>query len=886
MKKLLALIALIFLVASSATFAHAETRLRSDTYTTQSGTSVNLAKPTGTTNGDLMLTYVIIQRASGSTITPPAGWTQVCTISGGGVNPQTEWLYKKTAASQAATENWQTSDAANFYQISTYDPQGGTITVDGSQSQCVIAGGAQADFTPSALTTSANWGTVVTFASIRSNPNGSTPNAVVVPTAQNVFLQNTTTGSDVLIPFGSFFNIPTAGSTGTPVYNIAVVTDPFWNVYYAQVALTGANPPVPLFVLRGTNFGAAVVTSTKTCTVPAATTAGDLLTSCASSNSTTVLVCPSGFSTACEDHSLNDIVCCTRIAGSGEGGTTVNFTGFGSSVNAMCVIADFLGPTQINHCEIGTQASSNTATGPAVTPVNGGDLVGSWYFSDSTILPINLIDWYAISTDENAVAMKSTSGFSLNAGTSPVTPPQVKLYDGTTTANWMMASFDIGSPIATATATATATNTATVTTTATATATPTATASSSSTATLTATATATATVEPTPCTATLRQFKRATWTSGSSFTVTPNVPTLANGTDFIWYWSNDASSPITVSSINDGTANVWVSLTHSNTSTSVSDLQGTQTGNVIPGAITITMSGTPSDGAAVYFGEFTGLTSAILTQALLNQTGSSNVLITGNSSGSVAPALVLGQFRQLVTAGFSVATSAPGSDSAVVWSLLDSGVTSGAINAGAVYGTAAQTGTGIYGCQVNSTASSPYNSDLAVLTYNPVCPTPSVTATATSTSTASATPTATATQNACTRPTPVPGSTGSAISIVTGSTDYKGTINTCIIPDVTPPTGAPPWGPVYLPTDGTVGALVDFTIHADNSTPDPTDYTLLVNGVCIPTSQGGSGGCQQPTRGSHYYCTQPGKIDFTWAATDFQPIPGSILCVPPSEVPH
>jgi len=162
-------------------------------------------------------------------------------------------------------------------------------------------------------------------------------------------------------------------------------------------------------------------------------------------------------------------------------------------------------------------------------------------------------------------------------------------------------------------------------------------------------------------------------------------------------------------------------------------------------------------------------------------------------------------------------------------------------------------------------------------------PTPTFTATYTSTPSQIPTPTATAT-NACTRH---PYTTqGNSLSSQVGTAGYLGTINACIIPDATPVPGQPPWAPILLPTDGSTGALIDFTIYADNSTPDPTDYTLLVNGHCLPVTQGGSSGCQKPPRGTHYYCTQPGKFNFSWKANNFVSVPEAILCVPPSEMPQ
>lgn len=92
------------------------------------GTAVALSTPAGTVNGDVMIAHICIG-ATGRTITPPAGWTElIITVNESG---HTHRVYTHTAAGEAASRSWTISGAAAAFAgiLSSY---GGVANVHGN----------------------------------------------------------------------------------------------------------------------------------------------------------------------------------------------------------------------------------------------------------------------------------------------------------------------------------------------------------------------------------------------------------------------------------------------------------------------------------------------------------------------------------------------------------------------------------------------------------------------------------------------------------------------------------------------------------------------------------------------------------------------------------
>lgn len=127
--------------------------------TTSSGAfSVDLAKPTGTVDGDKLL--VLIQSSASSVaLTPPAGWDAV--DDSGGAN-QGAYLFAKTAASEGSTFSFTGNTGGNSSHVgicvALYNTDGGTPshtlyteTVDGSADTTADNTGVTPTMAPGAL---------------------------------------------------------------------------------------------------------------------------------------------------------------------------------------------------------------------------------------------------------------------------------------------------------------------------------------------------------------------------------------------------------------------------------------------------------------------------------------------------------------------------------------------------------------------------------------------------------------------------------------------------------------------------------------------------------------------------------------------------------------
>jgi len=132
-------------------------------------------------------------------------------------------------------------------------------------------------------------------------------------------------------------------------------------------------------------------------------------------------------------------------------------------------------------------------------------------------------------------------------------------------------------------------------------------------------------------------------------------------------------------------------------------------------------------------------------------------------------------------------------------------------------------------------------------------------------------------------PTPTPASTATtSLSLDVGTAGFLGYMTTTVTAATAPPTGAPPWGPVYLANDGSASASVNFTVPTGQTSP--SNYTLLVNGLCIPTVVGGAT-CSLPKVPVNFTCSMSGIFQMSFSAAGYTSIPAAIICVPPTQVP-
>ena len=126
-------------LASATANAAALVSLR-PTSTSGSNTSVSVSKPTGVTDGDVMVATVAF---AGGTLTAPAGWTQVLEQAGTGVTLR---VYRRTASSEGSSYTWSLSTADGlavaigaYYNVDTTTPIGGSGSQANSSSTSMVA---------------------------------------------------------------------------------------------------------------------------------------------------------------------------------------------------------------------------------------------------------------------------------------------------------------------------------------------------------------------------------------------------------------------------------------------------------------------------------------------------------------------------------------------------------------------------------------------------------------------------------------------------------------------------------------------------------------------------------------------------------------------------
>ena len=518
MKKLGVFSAALALLLSAAD-ARAEVRQRGTT-TSCAGTSCSLSKPTGTVDGDLMATWTAVYPNS-ATITPPSGWTQVCTENTASFVNR---LYEKTAASQASSETWATSsgdaNSHTFFQVSLYDPQGGTLSPDGTQATCANVAHQKSNITPASLTASVPWDAALVF--IRENQSSTN---VIIETPPN-FSTLLQTSAQYQVAHGSFSNLPAAGAFTFPAFP-ATSPDSSNGWDYASMLIKGAAAPAHDFRRRSSTVGNSGGSATScVAAAPAGIVNSDLLAGCARTNTTggPAPTCPSGFGLVFSDTSLQPLICCSKNASSESGSYTFSVSSPAYFSCEMEALFDNGGSTlAVLGSASATSSTATSATGAAITPANAGDMIDAVYFAPNSVgVVFDLLGYFA-GVRQDASPYQLSDGFMFAPSTSPVTPPTVSDTNGS--ANWEIATLDIGpaptptaTPTATATATPTPTPTSTPTSAITVTPTPTPTPTGTVTPTPTATPTPTPTVTPTPTPTTT-----ATPTATASSTATPTA---------------------------------------------------------------------------------------------------------------------------------------------------------------------------------------------------------------------------------------------------------------------------------------------------------------------------------------------------------------------------
>jgi hypothetical protein len=174
----------VLLLCALSSVAHASiTFVNSTTYENPGApaSSITLAVPTGTVNNDVMIACIGWSIGSVTTITPPAGWTLLQTVTvSSSLNIQAS-CYSRLAASESSPYTW-TFGAATGQAGFILDYRGAVTTgfVDAS---AITSGAGTTISAPSVTTTSANDYVIMAFLSSTrfngSSPIGTTQRALV-----------------------------------------------------------------------------------------------------------------------------------------------------------------------------------------------------------------------------------------------------------------------------------------------------------------------------------------------------------------------------------------------------------------------------------------------------------------------------------------------------------------------------------------------------------------------------------------------------------------------------------------------------------------------------------------------------------------------------------
>ena len=172
--------------------------------TAATGSSFTIDKPTGTSEGDLLICHAALYRGFLPTITVPSGWS-VGDETYWGFSMVSLWYYKIAGGSEPSSYTWSYDDSSirptvHMLRISGVD-QASPINVDGYT--------ATAGETPS-VTTDVDDCLILRLCNYRTNPGGE----VTWATSTEQYDEANSYGQACDIS-GAYASKPTAGSTGT-----------------------------------------------------------------------------------------------------------------------------------------------------------------------------------------------------------------------------------------------------------------------------------------------------------------------------------------------------------------------------------------------------------------------------------------------------------------------------------------------------------------------------------------------------------------------------------------------------------------------------------------------------------------------------------------------
>ena len=436
---------------------------RSATVLTQqpspANTTIGTVLPATINSGDVIVLSILGIQTSAYTVTCPAGFTHECATVRTS-NQQIDSCVKIAAGTEGGTTVNSTSSLTllswNTYGTALYDPNGGTLSVYGSQ--CGTGSSAN-PVTPN--NTTHNWDAV--YGEVEDVVSGYS----IVESSQYRVLgafPPPTNPTDQ-----AFLTItPALGAPSTLTY-VASGANWLWNYIF----ITGANAPSPDYRLRSTSSNQGTTGGTLAVTAPVGIANGDLLIGVCSNDTTTAITCPTGFTRFLSATTTQALAGCSKTAASESGSYTFTFGGTPSISN--CSVDDYYdvggGTLLVESNSVSTNVASATSITPsALTPNNANDLLGSYVFAQLSQAngPLNPVGWIMSKWFNGGAGtlMLQSSAFNVAGTTSSVTPPVVKSNSGTST-KWVALTLDMTennpTPTPTATATPTATPTATAT---------------------------------------------------------------------------------------------------------------------------------------------------------------------------------------------------------------------------------------------------------------------------------------------------------------------------------------------------------------------------------------------------------------------------------------
>jgi hypothetical protein len=412
---------------------------------TQGGTVSSLAVtvPGGVLNNDLMLTSFVVIANSSTTITPPAGWTLVGSSSIS-LNRQVIIFSRTSGGSEPGTYTFSFSPTLGYgcdaFMDALYDDGGNTLSVASSSF------GTNTSSLPSQPpNTSSNWDGAYACWVDSAIGNSFTLNSVNwalvgYPAGGSAFASG-------LIPSGTGIAVtPSAGAVPNLSWtNTSSTTRWVWG----YLDITGASAPSVDIRCRACDIAQG---STGSVTVSNPSSAGDLMLMFVAESATfvTTINTPSGWTALASDGTNFSFKIFWKLAGGSEPGTyTVTSNGFGAGAMLAMLVA-FHSPSgslQANSSAASSAGAVTSATAPAVTPTNSGDMVVGAYFNhQGTVTMLEAQDWALACNTAGWGAGIVGCGLTLFRSaltTSSIAPAPATLISGSALA-WEMGTVDIG----------------------------------------------------------------------------------------------------------------------------------------------------------------------------------------------------------------------------------------------------------------------------------------------------------------------------------------------------------------------------------------------------------------------------------------------------------